>query len=105
MRIQLPENCFKQLQAVRNEKVGFEVVDILVGEGVHDAGDLIGVLEADAFECVAETTNSEKRRDALQQLAQQGEVVSPNVFLPPRLLEQLEDPKVIEKHITPDFLK
>ena len=69
VRVQLAVNRFKQLQAVRHEKVGFEVVDILVGEGVHNSSDLFCIIEADAFECVADATDSEKRRDTLQQLA------------------------------------
>jgi hypothetical protein len=54
-RVELLVTFFKQLHAVRHETIGFEVVDILMGEGVHDTGDLIRILEADAFECVADT--------------------------------------------------
>ena len=72
LRVQLLVDIFKQVQAVRHETVGFEVVDILMSEGVHDSGNFIGILEADAFESVADATDAKERRDALQQLTEQG---------------------------------
>ena len=88
-RVQLLINLVKQRQAVRYEEVGFVIVDILVGEGVHDSSDLIRILEADAFECIADPTDTEERRHALQQLTEKGKVVCADLFLLPSLLQQL----------------
>ena len=103
--VQLLKNLVKERQAVRYEEVGFVIVDILVGEGIHDSSDLIRVFEADAFECVAYVTFSKKRRDDLKQLTQQSEVVSSNISLLPSLLQQLYDTEVIEKNVALDALK
>lgn len=90
-RVQLLKNLAKQRQAVQDEKVRFIIIDTLVGERVHDSDNLVRILEADAFEYIADPTDAEKRRYVLQQLTEKCQVVCADIVLLPSLLQQLED--------------